>query len=632
MSAQRTIYDVIVCGAGPVGLFFAYQMIMQGHSVYICDQKQGPTSQSRAFFVTARSLEIFENKGIAHRLLQEAYVLRGAQLFIEGCKTTSIEADDVGETIFSQLTSIPQSKTESVLASLIEEQATIHWNTKLESYSTKNNDTELVTAVIAHGDDKTKETVQGKYIIGADGTHSTVRQLDPTWTYEGYSANTQFALADVMLSGPSLNAVKDKFNIFYHSEGMVLLIPINYDHSNRKSNLFRIIANKGPYEKRATPKEDDTITHGICEDDAEHLSIKEVNEILKTRADSLDLTASDPAWLTHFYINERKANGFRRGKAFLIGDAAHCHSPVGGQGMNLGLQDADNLAWKMSLALKGLTSNSALLLDSYSVEREPVAENVITQTGNATELAMSVSFVMAIFRYFVSSSAFSMSKLKEYGMSTLLQLHLALEASSPLVNTVPEPPLIEAGKFLPETALLLKRSIANDGPEHLLERKTLHQIVSNTGKHTALWVSTRPAAYASSPLTPLFWSKLQTNFGNSIRPVIVESMWHVPEYSLAKDIEAKISQLCENDEQRIVIAEKLESENFWVEYHPSSTYDSITKMVGLQAHLDTCSTDTEHPPSALVLVRPDLYIAHSTLVNTEEDIDRAFEFLHTYLI
>ncbi|GAN00992.1 monooxygenase FAD-binding protein [Mucor ambiguus] len=631
MTPQRSVYDVIICGAGPVGLFFAYQMIMQGHSVYICDQKQGPTSQSRAFFVTARSLEIFENNGIAHRLLQEAYVLRGAKLFIEGCETTSIEADDVGEAIFPQLTSIPQSRTESVLASLIEKQATIHWNTKLESYTT-NDDSDFVTAVIVHGDDKTKETVQGKYIVGADGAHSTVRHLDPTWTYEGYSANTQFALADVMLSGPSMNAIKDTFNIFYHSEGMVLLIPINYDHSRRKSNLFRIIANKGPYERRATPKKDDTITHGICEDDAEHLSIEEVNEILKARADSLDLTASNPAWLTHFYINSRKANGFRRGKAFLIGDAAHCHSPVGGQGMNLGLQDADNLAWKMSLVLKGSTSNAELLLDSYSIEREPAAENVISQTDNATELAMSVSFVMAIFRYFVSSSSFSLSKLKEYGMSTLLQLHLALEASSPIVNKVPKPPLIEASKFLPETALLLKRSIANDRPEHLLERKTLHQIVSNTGKHAALWISTRPAAYASSPLTSLFWSKLQTSFRDSIRPVIVESMWHVPEYSLAKDIETKISELCENDEQRMVIAKKLESENFWVEYHPSSSYDSITKMVGLQEHLDKCSADTEHPPSALVIVRPDLYIAHSTLINTEEDIDKAFEFLHTYLL
>lgn len=199
---------------------------------------------------------------------------------------------------------------------MIEEQITIHWNTKLELYTEYDK---LVTAVLVKDDGKTTENIQGKYIIGADGSHSTVRKNGLTWTYEGYSSNTQFVLADVVLSGPSLDIVKDKFNIFYHSDGMVLLIPINYDHSNRKNNLFRIIANKGPYVKRATPKEDDTITHGICEDDSEHLSMEEVNEILKIRADTLDLTASDPAWITHFYINERKANGVRRGKTFLIG-------------------------------------------------------------------------------------------------------------------------------------------------------------------------------------------------------------------------------------------------------------------------------------------------------------------------
>jgi 2-polyprenyl-6-methoxyphenol hydroxylase-like FAD-dependent oxidoreductase len=83
---SNQVYDVIVCGAGPVGLFFAYQMIKLGHSVYIHDTKAGPTTQSRAFFVTARSLEMFENKGIAKHILKKAYVLRGAQLIIEGCE------------------------------------------------------------------------------------------------------------------------------------------------------------------------------------------------------------------------------------------------------------------------------------------------------------------------------------------------------------------------------------------------------------------------------------------------------------------------------------------------------------------------------------------------------------------
>lgn len=190
--------------------------------------------------------------------------------------------------------------------------------------------------------------------------------------------------------------------------------------------------------------------------------------------------------------------------------------------------------------------------------------------------------------------------------------------------------MITAGKFLPETALLLKRSISNDGSEHLLEKKTLHQIVSRTGKHTALWVSTRPAGYNPSSLTSKFWNKLQTSFGNSIRPVIIESIWHASEYSLAKEIKVNIANLCGNDKQRIIIVEKLESENFWVEYHPSNTYDSITKMVGLQSHFDDCSI-TEEPPTALVIVRPDLYIAHATLVNSEDDINKAFAFLNTYI-
>ncbi|KAI7900681.1 FAD binding domain-containing protein [Cokeromyces recurvatus] len=615
-------YDIIVCGAGPVGLFFAYQMIMQGHSVYICDQKEGPTEQSRAFFVSARSLEVFENKGIAHHLLHEAYVLRGVQLFIEGCESASLESDDVGETIFPQLTSIPQSKTESILASLIQEKTTIEWNTKLVSYTEQN---QLVTAIVTKDNGKTTECIQGKYIIGADGAHSTVRNGDPTWTYDGESSETKFALADVVLSGPDLDIIKDKFNVFYHSEGMCLLIPINFDHHNRKNNLFRMIANKGPYEKRPSTK---NVTHGI--NGTETLSLDEVNQILKTRLEKLNLVASDPAWLTHFYINERKANGFRRGRAFLIGDAAHCHSPVGGQGMNLGLQDADNLAWKMSLVLKGLSSDPELLLDSYTIEREPIAENTISQTGNATELAMSVSFFMAILRYFISSSNFCVSKLKEYGMASILQLHTSIDNSSRIIGAS-DPSLIKAGKFLPESTLLLKRCLAMDQPEHLLERKTLHQIISNTGNHTALWIATRPASYSASCLTSKFWKKIQTNFGSSIRPLIIESTWNVPEYRLADDIMHDIKDLCDNDDKRIVIAEKLESENFWVEYLPTSSNDSITSLIGLHSSLvNTTHTNTE-PPAALLIIRPDLYITSSTLVLSEDDINKALAFLHTYL-
>lgn len=228
----------------------------------------------------------------------------------------SVEPDEMVETIFPQLTCVPQSDTEHVIASLIEQKNTIYWNTKLVKYSVYESG---ISAVIAVDNGKKTKEIKGKYIIGADGSHSIVRNQDKSWTYEGYSSNIQFALADIVLSGRDVHMVKDKYNIFYHAKGMFLLIPINYNRHDKSKNLFRIIANTGVCEKAVKTKEDDVVTHGIPENDPYDLSMEEINSILKTRGESLDLAASDPQWRTHFYINERKANGFRRERVFLIG-------------------------------------------------------------------------------------------------------------------------------------------------------------------------------------------------------------------------------------------------------------------------------------------------------------------------
>lgn len=167
---------------------------------------------------------------------------------------------------------------------------------------------------------------------------------------------------------------------------------------------------------------------------------------------------------------------------------------------------------------------------------------------------------------------------------------------------------------MPETSLLLKRSLDIDSSNTMLDRKSLHQITHNTGKHIALLVATRPKTYEPCSLVSTFWRKFRNS---NIRPLVIESVWHVPEYNLAKDIRDEIDD------------EKQESENFWIEYSPLHAPDSVTKLVGLDNIFSNLSG--VEPPAALIIIRPDLYISCSMLVQDELDINKAISFLHTYL-
>ncbi|CAO3607324.1 unnamed protein product [Cunninghamella blakesleeana] len=176
--------DILICGAGPVGLLYANILIREGHSVYILDIKEGPTKQSRAFFIIPRSLEILQHHGLAYNILKRALVIRGTSVFIDGSKIGDIKVDEI-DTIFPQLTYLPQSNTEEALSEDFE---------------------------------KANETIdiEAKYIIGADGCHSIVRKSDPSWTYHGTTIKTKFALADVILKGDDVPLLENRQSLFYN--------------------------------------------------------------------------------------------------------------------------------------------------------------------------------------------------------------------------------------------------------------------------------------------------------------------------------------------------------------------------------------------------------------------------------
>ncbi|KAF7721196.1 hypothetical protein EC973_005114 [Apophysomyces ossiformis] len=580
MTSDINDVDVFISGCGPVGLWFGYLMARRGHSIYIADKKSGPTSQSRALLITARVLEIFESEHIVHHILKNAYLAGGNQLF---WGTTAIGTADVPQdAIYPQLTLVPQGTTETIIKGLLEKMTTIHWNTELVSYK-QEKDHVLATV----RDDQGEKLVKAKYIIGADGCHSIVRKQGQDWTYEGYSVATLFSMADVALAGPDLEKMQHRLTVSYNSKGLCGAIPLGPLMEDSRQ-YFRIIMNMGPYEESSPDAA--RPSHGII--DREPMNLEEIQKIMHDRMTGFNISASDPIWSSYFKINERKANGFRRNRAFVMGDAAHCHSPVGGQGMNLGIMD-------------GQSSDPEKLLDSYSTEREPPVEQTMRSTGNATRTAFLGGYWMDVVRYLGLRLVFAIPRVRDYGMRLLMQIDLALGASPILGSS--SSGLLAAGHYLPDTTVLRRRIITEDQSGMIY--KSLHQILHQSTRHTALFVVTRPPHCLPNKLITAFWDKILP-YRTSVRPLIVESAWHASDHRMPQGIDPAIED---------------PTDAYWIEGRSDGS-DSISVKIGLQPHFSG-----SNPPAALILVRPDRYVAHSMLINSSSDIDKAISFFDTYL-
>ena len=185
------------------------------------------------------------------------------------------------------------------------------------------------------------------WLIGCDGAHSTVRH-GLNLTFEGDTLMSDWILGDVHLTGWTKDP--HEVNTYWHADGVLVVFPISPER-------FRVIADFGVAqgnERRADP------------------TLAEVQAVLDRRGPG-GIRISDPIWLAAFRINERKVTNYRAGRVFLAGDAAHVHSPAGGQGMNTGMQDACNLAWKLAMVIRGV-ANAEPLLESYNLERSAVGE------------------------------------------------------------------------------------------------------------------------------------------------------------------------------------------------------------------------------------------------------------------
>jgi 2-polyprenyl-6-methoxyphenol hydroxylase-like FAD-dependent oxidoreductase len=348
--------QVLIVGAGPVGLTMAAELARYGIDVRIIDKSPHPTETSKALVVWARSLELMERLGCTPAFLQAGLRARRATMRTGRTELGHASMDGIASQYDFALM-IPQRDTERLMAAqLASLGVTVEREVEMQHFTATHDHVEVV---LRHADGQ-EETVATPWLIGCDGAHSTVRH-GLGFEFGGSAQPDDWMLADVRLDGDGMPPA-DEIAIYLHRDGPFVIFPI-------PGGRARVIATVGKTDP-AHPRPDPTLA--------------EVQAMVDRRAGG-GFHVTDPVWLANFHINERKVAEYRRGRVFLAGDAAHIHSPAGGQGMNTGMQDAFNLAWKLAMVTQGTAAE--ILLDSYTPERSAVGDMVLRNAGRLTDMA-----------------------------------------------------------------------------------------------------------------------------------------------------------------------------------------------------------------------------------------------------
>jgi 2-polyprenyl-6-methoxyphenol hydroxylase-like FAD-dependent oxidoreductase len=342
--------DVIVVGAGPVGLVAGCELARRGVRVRVIDKLAQPTDQSRAVAVHARSLDMFDRMGIVDEMLSTGIKATAMQMYAGGRKLFRVPLGEVDSAFPFTLTTA-QTETERVLGERLQSLGVaIERGVELMALTQDDNGVRLTLRA-----GESTERVDASWVIGADGARSAVRKLVGT-KLSGSFVGERFLLGDVEAEH-SLDV--EAMHTFFAPDGPVIVLPMR---DGRMRFLAEVHDAPGT-SMNVNPTQD------------------ELQAIIDKRIGGIRIVRSH--WLTGFEIHHARVPEYRWGRVFLAGDAAHIHSPAGGQGMNTGMQDAFNLAWKLAAVIDGEAGDT--LLDSYQAERAPVADSVITFTNRLTK-------------------------------------------------------------------------------------------------------------------------------------------------------------------------------------------------------------------------------------------------------
>ena len=342
--------QVVIIGAGPTGLSMAVQLLRNNIDFIIIEKNEKTTPFSKALVVQARTLEIFKELGIAEKAISEGQDTTAMNLFYKGKQKASINLSGLGEGLspFPFALALEQNKTEKLLVDhLSANKKEVRWKSECSRFSQNENN---VTVFYKDSSGK-EEKIEAEYLVGCDGASSMIRH-EMGLSFEGDTVPKIFYVADVKLNSTVIN--KNELFMFMIKKGFILFFPME------GKEHYRIVG--------VLPD---------AENADEQLKFTDIENSIKQQV-MVPLDFQEALWFSTYKVHSRKANYFEKGRCYIAGDAAHIHTPAGGQGMNTGIQDAYNLAWKIACRIRGEVNTD--VLKTYSAERTENAKHLLQTT------------------------------------------------------------------------------------------------------------------------------------------------------------------------------------------------------------------------------------------------------------
>ncbi|KAL6229455.1 hypothetical protein BDW75DRAFT_225068 [Aspergillus navahoensis] len=361
--------DVLIIGAGPSGLVTALWLAKQGTSIRIIDKAKADVSTSRALAIQARTLELYRQLDIAEEVVANGHKIKATNIWSEGTCQGHIPIGDIGTglTPYPFIHIFSQDQHERLLEERLCSLG-VQVERGLELIGFTENDSSITARLRSTDHESNTETCEVAFIVGCDGAHSTVRHATGI-EYHGAAYSHIFFVADIEGEGPTING---EAHVSFNQSEFMLLFPYDND---RRARISGAIDDETAQRKGTDIRFEDVAP--------------QIRQSFKLQIDKMN-------WFSTYRSHHRVAASFARGRVFLVGDAAHIHSPVGGQGMNTGIGDAINLAWKLSAVIKKQAGLS--LLDSYEIERRAFALQLISTTDKGFNAAISQSFLARTVR------------------------------------------------------------------------------------------------------------------------------------------------------------------------------------------------------------------------------------------